>query len=286
MAERLGVMLREARQRLNAAGSEDAATETRLLAEWAFGLSRLELVTKAEASVDPAQVKTFEAAVTRRLAGEPVHRIMGYREFFGLRLELSEATLEPRPDTEALVELVRDLVAVRGQQDDELAILDLGTGTGAIVLALLKLLKNAKATATDIARNALDTAVKNARNHGLSSRLSVIRGNWFDAVEGRFDVIVSNPPYIPSAVVPTLDIEVREHDPLAALDGGKDGLEPYRAIAAGAAMHLAPEGIVAVEIGFDQAKDVTAIFAAFGFGLVELRKDLGGRDRALAFALQ
>jgi release factor glutamine methyltransferase len=147
-------------------------------------------------------------------------------------------------------------------------------------------LENANATITDIARNALETAAKNARTLGLSRRVTAVEGKWFEPVEGRFDVIASNPPYIPTAVVPTLDIEVREHDPLAALDGGADGLDPYRVIASQAAQHLKPAGLVAVEIGFDQADEVAAIFEANGFALVELRKDLGGRDRALAFALQ
>lgn len=285
VSETLGAVLRAARLRL-AARSEDAASEVRLLAEWAFGLSRLELVTKADMPVDPSHLEAFEGAMTRRLAGEPVHRIMGYRDFFGMRLELSAETLEPRPDTEALVELVRDLVTARGRQDDELAMLDLGTGTGAIALALLSVLKNATATITDISSKALETAMKNARTHGFSARVAAMNGSWFDAVEGRFDVIVSNPPYIPSNVVPALDMEVREHDPLEALDGGTDGLDPYRAIASEVAEHLTLGGIVAVEIGFNQADDVTAIFAAAGLVVLELRKDIAGRNRALAFALR
>jgi release factor glutamine methyltransferase len=281
----LGSVLRDARRKL-ALASEDAAAEARLLAEWAFQLSRLELVTKANTPVDPAKQQVFDAAIVRRLAGEPVHRIMGFREFSGMRLALSHATLEPRADTEALVELVLDLVKADGREHDALAIVDLGTGTGAIALALLSVLKNATATITDVALNALGTAMENARTHGLSARVTAVEGQWFVPVTGLFDVIVSNPPYIPSAIVPTLDIEVRAHDPIVALDGGMDGLDPYRVIAAGAAAHLLPKGFVAVEIGFDQAADVIAIFKASGFDLLELRKDLGGRDRALAFALR
>ncbi len=281
----LGSVLRDARKKLNAQ-SEDAATEVRLLAERAFGMSRLELVTKANMQVDPTHLQSFQAALARRLAGEPVHRIMGFRAFFGMQLQLSEATLEPRPDTEVLVELVLDLVKAKGRKDDALAVIDLGTGTGAIALALLSVLKNATATITDIARNALETAMKNARVHGFAARVTAVEGPWFVPVDGRFDVIVSNPPYIPTAIVPTLDIEVRAHDPIVALDGGTDGLDPYRVIAAGAASHLLPKGFVAVEIGFDQASDVIAIFKSSGFDVLELRKDLGGRDRALAFALR
>jgi release factor glutamine methyltransferase len=282
----VGAALRAARGLLFEAGIDDPASEARPLAEWAFGLSRLELVTRENELVSSDSLAVFRAAIQRRIAGEPVHRIMGFREFFGLRLELSTATLEPRPDTETLVELVRDLIGEQALTDKPLSILDLGTGTGAIALALLSLFKTARATLTDVARDALATAGKNASMLRLADRVATAEGKWFDPVEGRFDLIVSNPPYIPSAVVPSLDIEVREHDPLAALDGGVDGLDPYRAIAFGAAAHLTPSGIVAVEIGYDQAQDVTAIFLASGFVRLELRKDLGGRDRALAFARQ
>ncbi len=283
--ETFGAALRAARGSLSEAGIDDPASEVRLLAQWAFGLSRLELVTRENEPANHAALAVFRTSLRRRIAGEPVHRIMGFREFFGLRLELSAATLEPRPDTETLVELARDLVVARGWADKPLSILDLGTGTGAIALALLSLFKTTRATLTDVARDALATAGKNASLLGLADRVATAGGKWFEPVEGRFDLIVSNPPYIPSAVVSTLDIEVRDHDPLAALDGGADGLDPYRAIAVGAAAHLAPMGVVAVEIGFDQAQDVTAIFAASGFALLELRKDMGGRDRALAFSL-
>lgn len=281
----LGATMRDGRRRLTSL-SDDPATEVRLLARWVFGLSPLELVTRADNPVDPDRAAQFSAALDRRAKGEPVYRIIGARDFFGLRLALSPDTLEPRPDTEALVELVLDWARARGRADESLAILDLGTGTGAIALALLSQLPLARAVITDVSAGAIRAALDNARANGLDYRVTAAVGSWFNPVDGRFDVIVSNPPYIPTAVVPTLDTEVRDHDPLAALDGGADGLDPYRAIAEGAAAHLTAGGIIAVEIGFDQAEDVTAIFAASGFTRLELRKDLGGRDRALAFALR
>jgi release factor glutamine methyltransferase len=281
----LGDVLRMARQQLSAT-SEDPAQEVRILAEWALGLSRLELVTREREPVAAEKLAIFEAALARRERGDPVHRIIGARPFRGLNLALSKDTLEPRPDTETLVDLALTQLAAMGDLQRPLSILDLGTGTGAIGLALLTELPNASATLTDVSADALQTAANNASANGLGDRARFHHGNWFDGIEGRFDLVVSNPPYIPTAVIATLDREVRDHDPMAALDGGPDGLEPYRTIAAGAANHLKPEGFAAVEIGYDQAASVTAIFEAAGFTLLGLRQDLGSRDRALAFALR
>ncbi|MGB8817837.1 MAG: peptide chain release factor N(5)-glutamine methyltransferase [Rhizobiaceae bacterium] len=288
MVERptLGMVLRTARQRLNRKLSEDSATEVRVLAEWAFGLSRLELVTRENEAADAKALDNFEAALLRRIEGEPVHRIIGARTFRGLNLALSKDTLEPRPDTETLVELVLDQLAASGMQGRPLSILDLGTGTGAIGLSLLAALPNSSAVLTDISSGALETASANASAHGLAERVRFVCSDWFDGVEGQFDLIVSNPPYIATSIVPTLDRDVREHDPHLALDGGMDGLDPYRTLSAQASAFLHPHGLVAVEIGYDQAAQVIAIFEAAGFRLAELRRDLGGRDRALAFALR
>lgn len=281
----VGEVLRAARQRL-AAICEDPSQEVRILAEWALGMSRLDMVTREREPVDLARLAGFEAAIARRIHGEPVYRIIGARPFRSLHLSLSKDTLDPRPDTETLVDLVLSLIAESGGHERKLSILDLGTGTGAIGLALLGELPHATAVLTDISADALATAEANAKANRLHARTRFQCSNWFAAVSGRFDVIVSNPPYIPSHVIPTLDMEVRDHDPVAALDGGADGLDPYRAISAGAAHHLEPFGIIAVEIGHDQAAPVVAIFGAAGFRFVQLRKDLGGRDRALAFRTQ
>lgn len=280
----LGALLRELRGAISASGNDEAALDARLIVEHATGAGRLEQLTEPECAVLPAQAQAAREMLARRLAGEPVHRILGYREFHGLRLTLSPETLEPRPDTEALVDLVLPLVSAAADRHGECRILDLGTGTGAVALALLAAEPRALAVAADISADALATACRNADIHGLRDRFDAIASDWYAAVEGRFHIIVSNPPYIKSRDIETLSPEVRLHDPLAALDGGADGLEAYRLIAAGAAGHLHEAGIVAVEIGHDQAGDVDAIFAGHGMPSGGSAKDLGGHVRALAFA--
>jgi release factor glutamine methyltransferase len=221
-------------------------------------------------------------ALARRIAHEPVYRILGHRAFYGLDLRLSPATLEPRPDTEALVDLC--LPFLRGRvAAGNCRILDLGTGTGAIALALLSQIPEATAVGTDISAQALETAAANADINGMKDRFDPIVSDWFSAIEGQFSLIVSNPPYIPTEDIGMLAPEVRDHDPAKALDGGTDGLNAYRRIAAGAAGHLEAGGRVAVEVGFDQRRAVSAIFEASGLAPIESARDLCGHERALMF---
>jgi release factor glutamine methyltransferase len=279
----LGRLVRHLRDALDREAKPDAGLEARLIVEHATGASRTDLVVDAARAVGAADAERALAMLARRLAGEPVHRIFGAREFHGLLLSLSPATLEPRPDTEALVDLAAPFVRAAADRQGECLILDLGTGTGAVALALLAQEKRARALATDISPEALATAAANADITGMMSRFRAVRSNWFDAVDGRFDVIVSNPPDIATNEIASLAQEVRDHDPLAALDGGVDGLDAYRAIADGSGDHLAVNGIVAVEIGIGQAPAVEAIFAACGLQPVARADDLGGVLRALAF---
>lgn len=281
--ERLADLLAGARGRLAEAGIEDADLDARLIVEHVTGAGRLEALVSPDRPVAPAVVRRLAEALERRAAGMPVHRILGMREFYGLPLHLSAATLEPRPDTETLVDMVLPFARERAEGGGGCAVLDLGTGTGAIALAILANVGAATATATDISAEALATAADNAARLGLGGRLSALRSDWFASVSGRFHLIVSNPPYIRSEDIATLQREVREHDPLAALDGGADGLEAYRRIAGGAGEHLAEGGRIAVEIGFGQADDVTRIFAGNGFAPASAARDLAGRERALAF---
>jgi release factor glutamine methyltransferase len=260
--------------------------EARLLCEWATGRDRVEFVTNPDALVSSPTIVSLQNALALRLTGMPVHRIIGHRDFYGLRLKLSSETLEPRPDTETLVDQVLDIIKKNSTTESPLRILDLGTGTGAIALALLSKLPNAHALAVDISAQAIETAQQNAEDNALSQRFDTLQSNWFENVSGSFDVIVSNPPYIRSPIIDDLDKEVRDHDPLIALDGGADGLYPYREIARNAHRFLAQNGFVGVEIGYDQASDIKDIFSSSGFDLMELRKDLGRRDRAMAFALK
>lgn len=277
----LAEMMAHIRNRFAVASIEDPMAEARILVGGLLGLSRTDFVIRGEQHVDLADEVRIHDAVGRRIGGEPPYRILGAREFYGLELLLSPETLEPRPDTEVLVDLVLELVGERRMEP--LDILDLGTGTGAICLALLSELPMARGTGVDVAEGALATAQENARRNGLSDRFATLRSDWFEGVSGAYDLIVSNPPYIRSDVVSTLDREVREHDPLLALDGGADGLDAYRVIAAESRAHLKPGGFLAVETGFDQRVEVAQVFATAGFQEIAARKDLAGNNRAQAF---
>jgi release factor glutamine methyltransferase len=277
----LGAALKHLRDEFSKAWIETPELDARLLLEWATGADRLAVLTSPEREMNASEAAMLHDALTRRLAHEPVHRIIGTRGFYGLKFELSPDTLEPRPDTECLVELV--LKHFRGREDEAMSLLDLGTGAGIIAISLLANLPHARAVATDISSGALETCGRNAAVNGALPRLRCVQSDWFGAVEGRYDLIVSNPPYIPTGVISSLPIEVREFDPARALDGGTDGLDAYCALADGAAAHLAENGFVAVEIGHDQRASVSRIFADAGFALEEEAKDFGGNDRALLF---
>lgn len=268
---------------MEAAGIDDPALEARILVEHFTDSTRLDALTNPDQLVDDSQRDAVASALADRIDGRPVYRIIGQREFYGLPFMLSPDTLEPRPDTEALIELVLPVVRHAVAEKGRCRILDLGTGTGAIALALIDAVSEAEAVATDISPGALETAARNADMHGNGNRFSTCLSDWFDSVEGRFDLIVSNPPYIATTDVKGLDVEVRCHDPLRALDGGADGLDPYRIIAAKAADFLSENGQVAVEIGHTQKADVENIFTNKGYALERMARDLGKRDRAMLF---
>lgn len=281
-ARTVSALTAEFRRALTAAGIEDALRDARLIVGHVLGLTPLDMVTGASRTVGDEDFAVASALLERRLQGQSVHRVIGHREFYTLDLEISAETLEPRPDTEILVEaLLPHMKQVAAGR--ELRILDLGTGTGAICLSLLSEQPQALGVGVDISEDALATSLRNAARNGLAGRYQALKSNWFEKVEGLFNVIVSNPPYIRSEVIPTLDVIVRGFDPMAALDGGPDGLEPYRVIAAQAHAYLAKDGVVGVEIGFDQKADVAAIFERAGFFMVESLKDYGENDRVLLF---
>jgi release factor glutamine methyltransferase len=275
--------LAAARRRLSEAGIADAAQDARLLIAGLLRLSSTAFVIDGGRPLDPSEQALIDDALTRRAAREPVHRILGHRAFSRLDLMLSPETLEPRPDTEILVDTLvpyaQRMVAGGGCR-----ILDLGTGTGAICLALLDLVPGATGVGADYSAGALETARRNADINGVADRFETVESDWFAAVAGVFDIIVSNPPYIVRSVVGTLDEDVRLYDPILALDGGEDGLDAYRAIAAGASDHLRENGLVAYEIGYDQKETVTAIMRENGFARIEAAQDLGGNDRVLVFS--
>lgn len=275
--------VREARrhlaQRLLQAGSASPGLDARLLVEGSLGIDKADpdMILPAEAF---ARLAGFSE---RRLAGEPVWRILGEREFWGLPFRLSPATLEPRPDSETIVEAA--LAQLAGRRDEALEILDLGTGTGCLLIALLSELPQARGLGIDLSEEACRTAAANAALNRVEDRVLFQQGSWTEGLTGRFDLIVSNPPYIPSAEIATLSVEVREHDPLLALDGGADGLGPYRLFAQALPPLLAPGGVIVFEIGAGQAPDVVALMRQGGFAFRGSRNDLGGHERALLFTL-
>ena len=278
-------MLAEARRRFTEAGIADPATDARLLVAGLLKQSSTELLTRSAEKLFPDQIAMISKARERRLGHEPVHRILGEREFYGLPLQLSAETLEPRPDTEILVDTVLAYLKDLAKAHGDLHILDIGTGTGAICLALLSECPEASGIGSDISADALGTARSNAERHGLQDRFQAVQSSWFENIRGSFHAIVSNPPYIASNVIHDLAPEVTKFDPVAALDGGPDGLDAYHAIAKDAARFMRPDGVLGLEIGYDQRNDVTAIFEAEGFRCLKSVKDYGQNDRALMFAL-
>jgi release factor glutamine methyltransferase len=274
----------QARQRLTAAGVADPLTDARLLIGEVTGFSLTDFVLKGDHPLSDADIARIETMIARREHCEPVHRILGHREFYGLDLLLSPETLEPRPDTEILVDAMLPHVRRIAAQKGAVRILDMGIGTGAICLALLSQCPQATGLGSDISQDALATAQKNAARNGLSDRFETKRSDWFEAIDGVFDIIVSNPPYIKTAVIATLERDVRDFDPMAALDGGEDGLYPYRVIAEGSHRFLNDGGIIGLEIGYDQTIDVSAIFAAQAYVRLDAVKDYGGNDRAVLFS--
>ncbi|WP_149740606.1 peptide chain release factor N(5)-glutamine methyltransferase [Rhizobium sp. RU20A] len=283
MAGTIDALLLACRRRLADGGVAEAGREARILVAGLLDFTATDLLTRGGDVVSDDAAARIEAGLARRLAGEPVHRILGRRDFRGLTLLLSAETLEPRPDTECLVDAVGPLVADCVARTGGCRILDLGTGTGAIILALLDEHPLARGVAVDLSADALATATANAERHGLVSRFGACRSDWFSAVDGVFDVIVSNPPYIASSIVDVLEPDVRDHDPRLALDGGADGLDAYRVIAAQSRRHLTQQGFIGLEIGYDQDNAVVDLFEGFDFRLVQRARDLGGRDRVLVF---
>jgi release factor glutamine methyltransferase len=267
-----------ARRRL-ALISDTAALDARLLLQAAANVSHEDIIAEPERRLSAEALAQFEAFMTRRLAHEPVSRILGARDFYGRSFRLTPDVLDPRPDTETLIDAALALIRPRSR------LLDLGTGSGIIAVTLLAERPDTTGVATDLSPEALAIARSNAERHGVLSRLQLRQGSWFAPVSGSFDLILSNPPYIPASDIPGLAADVRDYDPLAALTGGPDGLEAYRAIARHAAAHLNPDGHVLVEIGAGQADDVSALFAAAGFHNIKRFQDLGGHDRCLSLRL-
>ena len=268
---------------LKTAAIESAELDARVLTGHTLGLDLTGIITSAQRQLTPEESARLEGFARRRLAGEPVARIIGQREFWGLPLQLSAATLVPRPDTETVVELALELLRAGGSLHRPLRIADLGTGSGAILLALLSELPAAHGFGTDISEAALQTAAANAARTELSERATFVACDYASGLSGPFDLIVSNPPYIRTAEIAHLDQEVRKHDPLTALDGGADGLDAYRALIPQAGVLLAPGAVLVVEAGEGQSGPIQALMVAAGLMCTTSPKaDLAGIPRAVA----
>lgn len=269
--------------RFKSGSIESAELDARMLVGAVLGLDLTGLITAAGRRLTPDESIRLEDFARRRLNGEPVARILGTKEFWGLPLKLSAATLVPRPDTETVVELVLEMLRASAAPGQALRIADIGTGSGAILLALLSELSGAVGLGTDISVAALHTARSNAVDLGLADRACFIACDYAAALSGAFDLVVSNPPYIRSAEIAGLAAEVRNFDPPRALDGGPDGLDAYRALIPQAARLLAPQGVLALEVGQGQHGDVGALMIAAGLTPQQPAKaDLAGIRRAVA----
>lgn len=267
---------------LRSAQLDEAELDGRILLGAALDLDLTGLIAQAARSLTEAEASRLAQFAKRRIAGEPVARILGTREFWGLPFRLSEATLVPRPDTETVVELALEIFRERPVPHRP-RIVDIGTGSGAILLALLHEIPTAFGVGTDLSLTALNTARANAAALGLSDRSGFVACSYAAALGGPFDLIVSNPPYIPSAEIPKLSVEVREHDPHLALDGGNDGYDAYRALIPQAAERLAPGGALIVEAGQGQARNIETLMAAAALVVDRPPKaDLAGIPRAVS----
>jgi len=268
--------------RLRSAGLDEAGLDARILLGAVLSLDLTGLISQAARPLTEAEASQLAHYAQRRIAGEPVARILGMREFWGLPFRLSEATLVPRPDTETVVERALEMFREQSLSHPP-RIADIGTGSGAILLALLHEIPDAFGVGTDLSLTALDTAKGNAAALGLADRAAFVACSYASALRGPFDLIVSNPPYIPAGEIPKLSIEVREHDPHLALDGGNDGYDAYRALIPQAAGLLTPGGALIVEAGQGQAGNIETLMAAAALSIDRPPKaDLAGIPRALS----
>jgi len=268
-------------QTFRAAGIDDADVDARVLAGHALHLDRARLVSQSDRVLEAREVNAISGLAARRLKREPVSRILGRKEFWSLALAITPDVLVPRPETETVVEGALDFVVRNGLRMEKLRILDIGTGSGALLVALLNELPNATGIGTDISRAALEAAQINVAQFGFESRSSLIACDMAAGVQGQFDLVVSNPPYIARGQIASLAPEVRDYDPMMALDGGDDGLTAYRSISADAKRILAQGGRLFVEMGAGQEPAVRELFTKAGLVVGIARNDLAGTPRVL-----
>lgn len=253
--------------------------DANLLLRLAANLSPEQAMMAPSREIDRETARLFDAFVARRARGEPVSRIRGIREFWSLEFEINAATLDPRADSEVLVAAVVETLARRGIPAPR--ILDLGTGSGCLLISLLSEFPRAVGVGVDLDPQATATAMHNARRNSVDRRASFVVSNWHTAIDSQFDVIVSNPPYISTETIPSLEAEVRRYDPHLALDGGRDGLSCYRMIGSAMPGLLAEGGLAVFEVGLGQSRSVAAILTNAGLSGIEIRPDLAGIPRCV-----
>lgn len=267
--------------RLKEAGIDSPSLDARLLVMAACGCSEMDMIREPGKRISSEQELVLSGYESRRLAGEPVSRILGSREFWGLSFLIGPHSLDPRPDSETLIETSLKLLS--GHKSPR--ILDLGTGSGCLLISLLSELHDAEGIGIDLSQETLDLAQENAHRLSVSGRATFRHGRWAEGLAERFDLVISNPPYIPAADIDALSIEVRAHDPRLALDGGGDGLDAYRALAQAIPALLLPDAHAVIELGAGQGDDVSALFESAGLDIVTIVPDLSGMPRALVAAL-
>jgi len=270
-------------RRFAQAGIKTASLDARLLLGHVLCLDRLQLITNEKQIVSAPALKELEELAARRLSGEPVARMFGEKEFYGLMFSLNEATLVPRPETEMLVDLGRKILGGGIGGGKGARVLDLGAGSGCIGISLAVHLPNIEMVGVDISERALEVARINALRHNVEKRVSFVCGSWFAPLgeDEKFDLIVANPPYIVRSRIEMLASEVREHDPAGALDGGNDGLDAYRRIIRHADKHLNVRGELLLEVGHDQGRSVGALCLRAGFERIKEHSDLAGHVRVI-----
>lgn len=268
-------LLREITDILKTAGSEEPELDASLILMKWLGFSKTQLYSRDDYIPDDNQMRKIDYWVQKCKEGCPIQYLLGKTEFMGLSFKVQDFVLIPRCDTEILVEEVLKVSAEKGYKTG----LDIGTGSGAIAVSLAYYNKSLEMTAADVTEKALIMARQNIKDHNVNVKL--VKSNLFENIEGKFDFIVSNPPYIKTDVIPTLDKKIKNYEPLSALDGGRDGLKFYRDITASALTYLNKNGMLAYEIGCDQGEDVKSILKDNGFKNVKIKKDLAGLDRVV-----
>jgi len=258
-------------------GYDTPGLDAKILIMDASQLSHADLLVESSTIPETRVIKKINEYMNKRIKGEPVDKIIGYKEFYGRKYKVSKNVLSPRPDTETLVDLALDEINKSGSK----TVLELGTGTGSVIISIILEKKGVIATAVDISDDALKIAKYNARVYSVSKRINFFKSSWFETVSGTYDVIISNPPYISKMEMGLLSPEVSKFDPFISLYGGEDGLAAYREIINKAGSYLNPRGVVIFEIGYLQAEAVTKLLLEGGFINISVSKDMSGNNRVV-----